>query len=340
MKPTRGWQYSKGLHDIGEGCYAYLQPDGSWGWSNAGLIVDDDASMLVDTLFDLAYTEQMLNDMKSATRAALNINTLVNTHGNGDHCYGNQLVAGAEIVGTEATAEEMRETPPDFLHKNMKMAGILKSLPWQLSKVPMGKNMSSTKQFGQYLEECFGKFDFSAITLTPPDRTFTGSLSIVVGNRSVELIEVGPAHSKGDTLVYDPTAKTVFTGDILFVNSHPIIWEGPISNWLAACDRLLDLDIEVVVPGHGPITDKDGVRRIRSYLEYIHKEARDRFDAGMSVFDAAMDITFEDYDNWGEAERIVVNLNTLYKEFSGDIKPTHPRKLFALMANVAQAKRH
>lgn len=115
MKPTRGWQYSKGLHDIGEGCYAYLQPDGSWGWSNAGLIVDDDASMLVDTLFDLAYTEQMLNDMKSATRAALNINTLVNTHGNGDHCYGNQLVAGAEIVGTEATTEEMRETPPDCL---------------------------------------------------------------------------------------------------------------------------------------------------------------------------------------------------------------------------------
>ena len=47
------WQYTKGLHDLGNGCFAYLQPDGSWGWSNAGLIADRDQTLLVDTLFDL-----------------------------------------------------------------------------------------------------------------------------------------------------------------------------------------------------------------------------------------------------------------------------------------------
>ena len=41
------WQYTKGLHDLGNGCFAYLQPDGSWGWSNAGLIVDHDQTLLV-----------------------------------------------------------------------------------------------------------------------------------------------------------------------------------------------------------------------------------------------------------------------------------------------------
>ena len=45
--------FAKGLHELGDGCFAYLQPDGSWGWSNAGLAVGDGESLLVDTLFDL-----------------------------------------------------------------------------------------------------------------------------------------------------------------------------------------------------------------------------------------------------------------------------------------------
>ena len=90
--------YTKGLHELGDGCYAYLQPDGSWGWSNAGLVVGDGASLLVDTLFDLKLTAEMLDAMQHATRVAP-IATAVNTHANGDHCYGNQLLDGAEIIG-------------------------------------------------------------------------------------------------------------------------------------------------------------------------------------------------------------------------------------------------
>ena len=45
--------YTKGLHEIADGVWAYLQPDGGWGWSNAGLITGGDSSLLVDTLFDL-----------------------------------------------------------------------------------------------------------------------------------------------------------------------------------------------------------------------------------------------------------------------------------------------
>ena len=50
------WEYTKGLHEVGQDVWAYLQPDGSWGWSNAGLIVDGDQTLLVDTLFDLKLT--------------------------------------------------------------------------------------------------------------------------------------------------------------------------------------------------------------------------------------------------------------------------------------------
>ena len=108
--------YEKGLVEVADGVHAYLQPDGGWGWSNAGLLVGHGASLLVDTLFDLHLTSEMLDAMTSVT-ASRPIGTVVNTHANGDHCYGNQLVAGPgrRVVTTEAAAAEMSAVPPSLL---------------------------------------------------------------------------------------------------------------------------------------------------------------------------------------------------------------------------------
>ncbi|MCA3152343.1 MAG: MBL fold metallo-hydrolase, partial [Rhodocyclaceae bacterium] len=68
--------YTKGLHDLGNGCHAWLQPDGSWGYSNSGLVSDGGETLLVDTLFDLAHTQEMLDGYRSAVPAARTIGTL------------------------------------------------------------------------------------------------------------------------------------------------------------------------------------------------------------------------------------------------------------------------
>ena len=65
--------YERGLAEVADGFYAYLQPDGGWGWSNAGLVADSGQALLVDTLFDLRLTERMLADMRRAVPAAANI---------------------------------------------------------------------------------------------------------------------------------------------------------------------------------------------------------------------------------------------------------------------------
>ena len=62
--------YTRGLHELGDGLFAYLQPDGGWGWSNAGLITAEGTSLLVDTLFDLNLTRDMLDAMKAVHRRA------------------------------------------------------------------------------------------------------------------------------------------------------------------------------------------------------------------------------------------------------------------------------
>src|SRR5262245_46907584 len=163
------------VHDAGDGCWAYVQRDGSWGWSNAGLIVGDGVSLLVDTLFDLPLTRRMLETMGDATRTAP-IRTVVNTHANGDHCWGNQLVKDAEIVASRACRDEMGALKPAMMAALLQADGLGRT--------------------GEFMKRCFGRFDFSGIELTPPTRVFDKTLSLSIGGRRVELMEVGPAHTR------------------------------------------------------------------------------------------------------------------------------------------------
>ncbi len=310
------WNYEKGLHETGNGIYAWLQPDGGWGWSNAGLIVDGDRSLLVDTLFDASLTRDMLAAMADASGVrAEAIDTVVNTHANGDHTHGNGLCTKAEIIASDASAREMEAFDANA------MQGFMAAAP----------NLGLA---GEYVLDVFGPFNFNDVAEKLPTRTFSGELALTVGNKKVNLIEVGPAHTGGDVLVYVPDEATVFTGDILFIDGTPLMWAGPVANWIRACDRIIDMQADVIVPGHGPITDTNGVRRVQDYLRYIDAEARKRFDAGMSVRDAAFDIAITDFDSWIDSERIAINVDTLFREYSGSDEPANTIELFALMEEL------
>ncbi len=311
-------RYRRGLEQVGDGLYAYLQPDGGWGWSNAGLVVDGESTLLIDTLFDLSLTERMLADMRRAEPAAGRIDTLVNTHANGDHCYGNQLVGDARIVASERTAAEMPELPPAA------MAAL----------VAQAREMG---ELGQFFLSCFGAFDFDGIEPVLPQETFRGELTLRVGAREVRLIEVGPAHTRGDTLALLPAERVLFSGDILFSGSHPISWAGPVSNWVAACERILAMDVEVIVPGHGPVADKAAVRELKSYFEYLQERVRACREQGMNPLQAARSISMDRWADWGEGERLVVNIAAIYSELAPEAEATNPLLAFQQMAELARS---
>ena len=309
--------FNKGLSDLGNNIYCYLQPDGGWGWSNAGLIADGDESLIVDTLFDEDLTLEMLDSMKSAEPKGMkNIRALINSHSNGDHCNGNNCVDTEEVISSEATLEEMSHESPEM------MAALLKQAP------EMGT-------LGKYFLECFGSFNFEGVTKRLPNTTFTGETQRQVGDKIVELIEVGPAHTNGDVLVHVPSDKVVFTGDILFIEGHPILWAGPVKNWINACDRIISMEVDFVVPGHGPVTDNRGVKAVRDYLVYIDTESRKRFESGLSALEAAKEIDLDLFSTWGDAERIAVNVNSLYREYKGEEKREEITLLFQQMAELS-----
>jgi cyclase len=293
------WPFTKGLHDVGHGAFVYLLPDGSMGLSNAGLLVEGDQSVLIDTLIDLPLTREMLAAMRAATPAAEAIDVLVNTHANLDHTFGNQLLAGAEIISSTACAEEMQE---------QNHASLARVRGWKelgLRDTPGQRHMT--------------RFDFDDIVITPPTRTFDGKkVAVPLGDGEVDVIHVGPAHTRGDVIAYSARHRIVFAGDILFTGVHPVIWTGPWSNWIAACELILSLDADIVVPGHGPITDKDGVREMLDWIVYLRDESQAGYDAGLSVEETVRDLPiYSPISDWLEPERIVNNVNLLFREFGG-----------------------
>ena len=307
-------QFTKGLHEVGDGVYAYLLPDGGWGWSNAGLITDGGESLLVDTLFDLKLTGEMLDVMRDATPAAKHIDTVIITHDNGDHTFGNQLVKDSRIITTKSVGEAL-------LHEDGE---------WILGMMDQVEAVDS--EAGRFMREIFAPFEFRGIKMPPATETFERSLDLKVGSKTVNLIDVGPAHTASDVLAFVPDDKVVYTGDILFVGGHPAIWAGPVKNWIKACDLILNSDVETVVPGHGPISGKPQVREFREYLEWIQIEARKRYDAGRTYEEAAFDIDLAPFAHWGDSERMVANLMTLYGEFQGSPVAATPGEVWAGMA--------
>jgi glyoxylase-like metal-dependent hydrolase (beta-lactamase superfamily II) len=304
------------LHELGRGLYAYLQPDGSWGWNNAGLIVDGDHAVLVDTLVDLSLTGIMLQAMRDAVPAAARFEALVNTSSDGDHWYGNQLAPTSRIIATERCAEEMLRLPPDA------MAAMMAATP----------TMGAT---GAFLRHVFGRFQFEGIAPTLPNETFDSELTLLVGDLETRIRDLGPAHAGSDTIVHVPEARTVFTGDLLVSGCHPIMWAGPSENWLAALDTILGLDVDHIVPGHGPLSAKEDVRELHRYWDHLRGAARERYQAGMEPLEAARDIPMADFAGWREPERLVVNVMTLYRGFAGVSERPPTEELFAQMGALA-----
>jgi glyoxylase-like metal-dependent hydrolase (beta-lactamase superfamily II) len=308
--------YERGLHELGDGLFAYLQPHGGWGWSNAGLVTADGASLLIDTLFDLRLTREMLDAMAKVTERNP-IGAAVNTHGDPDHCFGNQLLPeGIAHYTTSAAAAALSGARPELV------AGMFAS-----------EDLGA--EFSAFSRRSFGAFDFRDIELRVADKTFDSSLDVLVGDRLLRLIELGPAHTAGDAIVHVPDADVVFTGDLIFVGATPLIWQGPVASWLAACERIRLLGARILIPGHGPVSDASSTADIERYLIYIRDEARARFDAGMDAEAAADDIDIADFAGLGDPERIAANVHSIYREFDPSLPASTVPEQFVRMARWA-----
>jgi glyoxylase-like metal-dependent hydrolase (beta-lactamase superfamily II) len=284
------------LQQIARDVYACLQDERGLGTSNSGL-VNRGGGLVVDTFWDLPHTRAMIEHYATVWQAPAR--RVANTHHNGDHCWGNQLFAGAEIIAHRRCAEAFGKEQPVIMQNLRSMRG--RGDPWIAA-----------------MAERLADWDFSGIELTAPTTLVDDRLRLDLDGIIVEFIYVGPAHTAGDLIVHLPEERVVFTGDILFRLCTPIGWEGSFAKWTAALDLIISLRPDVVVPGHGPLCGVEGAREMKNYLEYVRSESKAFYDAGVPALEAAKQIDLGPYGGWTEPERIVFNIERAYRELRGE----------------------
>jgi cyclase len=294
------------LEDLGDGCYAWIEAPGCWGFANSGVVVNGGEALVVDTQNDMP--------MARAFRAAIDslpgrpsVNLVVNTHGDGDHWNGNILFRDAEIISSEATLNDIRGHWLD---------------PSKIDAYAVGDTA-----FAEFMRWRQDVFNYDGWAPLHPTRTYEGELRLQAGDATVELTQLGPAHTSGDTVAWVPRAGVLFSGDLLFTASTPIMWAGPLGRCVEACDRILAMQPRVIVPGHGPVIDASGVRTVREYLAFVIDYATEAHRAGHSPLEAYQKIRPGRYADWPHASRTYQNIRLVYREleprrYDADVRTT------------------
>ncbi len=304
------------LREIASNVYACLQEDRGLGYSNSGLI-NQGGGMVVDTFWDLPHTREMIEQYGRVWSAPAQ--RVVNTHHNGDHCWGNQLFDGAELIAHRMCAERFATEDP---------AAML-----ALTRQTGSKNPAVAA-----LARRLADWDFTGIELAPPTTLVEDRMTIDLDGVCAELIHVGPAHTEGDLIVHLPEHQVVFAGDVLFRLCTPIGWEGTYQRWIEALDFIVGLEPEVVVPGHGPLCGVEGPTEMKEYLIFALTEAQVYFDQGLTALEAAKKIDLGPYAGWTEPSRLVFQVERAYREFRGDPfdAPIDVTAAFAAMHELEQ----
>jgi cyclase len=304
------------LRELTTNVYACLQEDRGLGTSNSGFIKTG-GGMVIDTFWDLPHTRDLIAQYARVWKGPAR--RVVNTHHNGDHCWGNQLFAGAEIIGHRLCAAAFGKEKPEAMQMLTQAAG-------------------SDNPLMAWMGRAFAGWDFSGIELTPPTTLIDDRCDLDLDGIRAELIYVGPAHTQGDMIVHLPDQHVVFVGDVLFRLCTPIGWEGTFAKWTEALDRIVALKPEAIVPGHGPICGIEGPREMKAYLEYVRAESKRGFDAGKTALETAKTIDLGPYANWTQPERLIFNVERAYREFRGEAwdAPIDVTSVFSAMYELSK----
>ena len=267
------------LRELAEGVHVYEQLPGGWCVNNAGLIAAGGQAVLIDTAATRARARRLREAVEGVVPGGPD--AVVNTHFHGDHVFGNdQFVPRASVIAHELTRSDMAEA-------GLALCGIWPDVDWGEPE----------------------------LTLT--DTTFTDRLTLRLGELTVELSRVGPAHTASDVVAWVPRRGVLFTGDVAWSGVTPYVLMGSVEGSLRALAELRGLGPEIVVPGHGPAGGPEVLDATEAYLRWLRRLAEDGRREGRTVLETAKHADLGPFAALVDAERLVGNLHRAYAELDG-----------------------
>jgi cyclase len=285
--------WNRELRQLAPNVYAYIQGGGpsvsAAGVSNPGMIAGSDYLLAIDATQGPIPANAFIAASKQAT--GKDFGRLVNTHHHGDHVNGNQFFTHAEILSHPYCRDEC-----------VKAAA---TTPKMWDKAPGVAEGTEPRK------------------LVPPSVTFKDDLTYFIGGTEVQFKFAGPAHTWGDIMAYLPQYKILFAGDVAFFWVAPYANNSYITKWIEVCDKIAGWDVDVIVPGHGPIGGKKELAEMANYFRVLGVEARKRYDAKMTPGAAAAEIRLGRFDNWIGPERLIMDVVRWYEEWDRTLTPDY-----------------
>lgn len=297
---------------VADGVYAFIAPEPKSGVVNGNttVVIGDEGVLVVDTGQFPTLARRMIADIRKLTPKPVRF--VVTTHWHWDHNLASSVYAEAfpnvVIISTPFTRQSLIDFTPRFLEGFAKNGDqFLAALRAQLAsgKKRNGSAMSADEQanLADMLHDAeLGVPELRLAHLTPPNLTFTDTLTLHLGNRDAQLLFLGRGNTAGDAVVYIPDAKVLATGDLV-VAPTPYATAAYIGDWINTMKKLLAIDAAVLIPGHGPVMrDKKYAQTVTALLESLNAQVKQAASEGLDL----------------EATKKRVNLEPFRGQLAGD----------------------
>lgn len=274
--------------EIARDIYAAITPAEGLDITDAGMMdnfsnsayINRGPGLVCDTFFDLPHARDLREFCIQKSGHAPGF--VVNTHGHWDHFWGNQVFEEAAIWGhrdmLKDCADDKKKVPVfKFLHNSKGIQKLMAGAMTAMFKknLPAGKKAKFLVSLGEK------DFDLTGVVPKVPDQLFEGNPVLDLDGTEVHLIHLGAVHSSSDTVVWIPSEKVLFAGDLFADCSLPMTLEGG-KRWIQVMDYLLDeLQPEVIVPGHGEVYDRARAESQREYFKSLLSQVEEYYTPGM-----------------------------------------------------------
>lgn len=286
------------LEVLADGAWLAIAKPGSGAFGNAGIVDLGGATLVFDTMFTPAAARELKSAAEALTGRAPRY--VVNSHFHVDHVNGNASFPEAVVIATAKTAPLIAEHSGELLtimrERGMELAAQAKAETTAIADPAI--------RHDREVEDA----DYAALIcqaheteIRLPDVLFDSRLTITGATRTAELITWGGGHTPSDAVLSLPSARILFTGDLIFYRHHPSINYGDAREWLRILDEMEKLEIMTLTPGHGEVATHAAIAEQRKYLETTLSLAQEAVMAGKSADEAAMTPIPEQYHDYGFA---------------------------------------
>jgi len=252
--------------------------------ANSVFLVTNDGVLVIDTREHPRLGQDLIARIRKVTDKPIRF--VINSHFHGDHTFGNPAfkAEGATFVAQQETARLMKLVQSKEIAR--RSDGLLKD-----------------------------HLDPKEVQLILPDITFDKEMTIYLGGREIRLFYLGPGQQPGDTFILFPQERVLVTPGAFARHSMPNMAFTPsVDNWIKLLNQIGSMnDYDVILPGHGDVAHREDVKELAAMLTDEYATVKSALETGMTLQQAQATLTFPQYKDWRNYERLKNEIKSLYE---------------------------